>query len=87
MKGQDWVTAAWQIVIVLTAVAAIITNLIVVGELDKVNDDVVQLSKDVVELEYRHQSLTNRMDVDETLLVEMQAQVRWGLAEKYEVKE
>lgn len=76
-----------EVVIVICAALAVVTNAMVVGTVQRTNKDIVQLTQELYNYELEVDMFERQMQLYEERLTELEAQVRFGLGQRYHMEE
>lgn len=76
-----------ECVIVICAALAVVTNALVVGTVQRSNKDIVQLTQELYNYELQVDMYEKQLMLYENRLTELEAQVRFGLGQRYDIKE
>lgn len=86
IRGGGVISYVWEFIVVICAGVAVITNMLVISSIYDCNDRASNLYNDMYRLEHQVDMNQHYLDVINEQLAELQAQVKYGLAERYDIE-
>lgn len=87
VREGGWVSVMWELIVVIAAGLAVVTNMLVIGSFSSYNKQLKQMQQEVYFAMDEVERYERYVDELSEAYAELQAQVQWGLAEKYVITE